>query len=81
MDNLIFGVMDSLDNEYNYAILFFVKMGSYCLGLHDKTLRCEVITFQNNCYALVFWQGIFVDFYHAVGTEVLLGYLGDIFCI
>lgn len=59
-----------MDDEYNYAILLWVKMGSNCLGLHDKTLRCEVITFQNYCYALVFPHGIFVDFYHAVGTEV-----------
>lgn len=38
-----------------------------------------MITFQNYCYALVFCQGIFVDFYHAVGTEVsALGIFGGI---
>lgn len=42
LDNLIFGVMDILDDEYNYAVLFSVKMGSYCLGLHDKKIFCVV---------------------------------------
>lgn len=39
--------------------LFFLRMDSCCLGLHDKNMRCEVITIQNCCYALMSCQ-IFV---------------------
>lgn len=51
-----------------YAVLFFLQMDSCCLGLHDKNMRCEVVTFQNYCYALVSCQ-IFLLTDHAVGTE------------
>lgn len=50
-----------------YAVLFFLRMDSCCLGLHDKNMRCEVITIQNCCYALVSCQ-IFLLTDHAVGT-------------
>lgn len=50
-----------------YAVLFFLQMDSCCLGLHDKNMRCEVVTFQNYCYALVSCQ-IFLLTDHAVGT-------------
>lgn len=37
-----------------YAVLFFLRMDRGCLGLHEfKNMRCEVITIQNYCYALL----------------------------
>lgn len=44
-------------------------MDTCCLGLHDKNMRCEVITIQNYCHALVSCQ-IFLLTDHAVGTEI-----------
>lgn len=75
------GVMDILSDDYKYAVLFLLKMDSRCLGLHDKNMRCEVITIQNYCYALVSCP-IFLLTDDAVGTGVTaFGRFGVTFCI
>lgn len=61
---LMVGVMDILG-----AVLFLLRMDSCCLGLHDKNMRCEVMTIQNCCYALLSCP-VFLLTDHAVGTGV-----------
>lgn len=48
------GVMDIMGDEYKKnGVLFFLRMDSCSLGLHDLQTCCEVIVIQNYCYALV----------------------------
>lgn len=71
--------MDIWVMNTRYAVLFFLRITSCCLGLHAKTMRCEVIAIQNYCYALMSCHILLTD--HSVGIEnqLLWGYLGLVF--